>query len=323
MTITQLKYVLAVAKYQNFTLAAEKSFVTQPTLSMQVQKLEDELDIQIFDRSKKPIELTNIGHKIIQQARNIINESNRMNDVVDQEKGIIAGPFKIGIIATVMPTLLPMFLNTFLKKYPLLEVTIEELTTEQVLKKIKDGNLDAGIAATPLDVDYLVERPLYYEPFVAYIPGNHQLSSKENIKVEDIDPDDVLLLQDGHCFRNQVLTLCRTSANKSSSNIKLQSGSFETIIKLTQEGMGMTLLPYLHTLGLNEKDQNFLHNFEAPSPAREISLIYNKNELKLHIIEALRSLIASVIRGAIAFNNVQIIDPKKKSFATESGSIAK
>ena len=182
--------------------------------------------------------------------------------------------------------------------------------------------MDAGIAATPLEVDFLVERPLYYEPFVAYIPGNHKLSSKKNIKVKDIDPDDVLLLQDGHCFRNQVLTLCSTSNNNNSNNIKLQSGSFETIIKLTQEGMGMTLLPYLHTLDLIEKERQFLHNFEAPSPAREISLVYHKNELKLHIIEALRSLLAGVIRGAIAFNNVQIIDPKKKSFATESGSIA-
>jgi LysR family hydrogen peroxide-inducible transcriptional activator len=206
-----------------------------------------------------------------------------------------------------------MFLNTFLKKYPLLEVTIEELTTEQVLKKIKDGNLDAGIAATPLNVDYLIERPLYYEPFVAYVPGNHKLFSKESIKVADIDPDDVLLLQDGHCFRNQVLNLCSTSNNKKPDKIKLQSGSFETIIKLTQEGMGMTLLPYLHTLDLNEKERKFLHNFEAPSPAREISLVYNKNELKLHIIDALRSLIASVIRGAIAFNNVKIIDPKKET----------
>lgn len=310
MTITQLKYVLAVAEHQNFTLAAEKSFVTQPTLSMQVQKLEEELDIQIFDRSKKPIQLTQIGQKIIHQARSIINESERMKDVVDQEKGIIAGPLKLGIIPTVMPTLLPMFLNTFLKKYPLLEVSIEELTTEQVLKKIKEGNLDAGIAATPLETDYLIERPLYYEPFVAFIPGNHGLSSKNNIRTQDIDPDEVLLLQDGHCFRNHVLNLCSTTHKKKSNNIRLQSGSFETIIKLTQEGMGMTLLPYLHTLELSAKEKEFLRPFEAPSPAREISLVYHKNELKLHIIEALRSLISGVIRGAISFNNVQIISPK-------------
>lgn len=310
MTITQLKYVLAVAEHQNFTLAAEKSFVTQPTLSMQVQKLEEELDIQIFDRTKKPIQLTQIGQKIIHQARSIINEADRMSDVVDQEKGVIAGPLKLGIIPTVMPTLLPMFLNTFLKKYPMLEVTVEELTTEQVLKKIKDGNLDAGIAATPLETDYLIERPLYYEPFVGFVPGSHGLSSKNNLRIEDIDPDEVLLLQDGHCFRNHVLNLCSTSQKKKKNNIKLQSGSFETIIKLAQEGMGMTLLPYLHTQDLSDEEKAFLRPFEAPSPAREISLVYHKNELKLHIIQALQSLIAGVIRGAISFNNVQIISPK-------------
>ena len=151
MTITQLSYVLAVAENQNFTKAAQKCFVTQPTLSMQIQKLEDQLDILIFDRSKKPIELTEVGKKIVTQARNIVNESYRIQDIVDQEKGYIGGEFKIGIIPTVMPTLLPMFLTNFVKKYPKVKLKIEELTTEEIISRINDGHLDAAIAATPLE----------------------------------------------------------------------------------------------------------------------------------------------------------------------------
>ena len=199
MTITQLSYVLAVAEHQNFTKAAEKCFVTQPTLSMQIQKLEDQLDILIFDRSKKPIELTEVGKKIVNQARNIVNESHRIQDIVDQQKGFIGGEFKLGIIPTVMPTLLPMFLKNFIKKYPKVKLKIEELTTEEIITRINDGHLDAAIAATPLENDSIKERVLYFEPFMAYIPQNHRLNSKKTISTDDLDIEDMLLLEDGHC----------------------------------------------------------------------------------------------------------------------------
>ena len=166
MTITQLKYVLSVAEYKNFTVAAEHSFVTQPTLSMQIQKLEEELDVQIFNRSKKPIELTELGEKIVEQAKVIVDESNRIVDIVHQQKGFIGGDFNLGIIPTVMPTLLPMFLNNFTKKYPKVKLIIEELTTEEIIRKLSDGHIDAAIAATPLENEAIKERPLYYEPFV-------------------------------------------------------------------------------------------------------------------------------------------------------------
>ena len=155
MTITQLKYVLAVAEYQNFTVASEKCFVTQPTLSMQIQKLEDELDVIIFNRKKKPIQLTAIGEKIIEQAKVIVDESNRINDIVAIQKGYIGGEFKLGIIPTVTPTLLPLFLKTFIKKYPKINLKIEELNTNQILQKLTDGHLDAGIAATPLENEFI------------------------------------------------------------------------------------------------------------------------------------------------------------------------
>ena len=312
MTITQLQYVLAVAEYQNFTLAAEKTYVTQPTLSMQIQKLEDELDILIFDRSKKPIQLTDIGSKIVEQAKNIVKESFRIKDIVDQQKGFIGGEFKVGIIPTVMPTLLPMFLKNFINKYPKINLKIEELNTETIISKLEDGHLDAAIAATPLENENIKERVLYYEPFVAYIPEGHRLEKNKKIRPSDLDVDDILLLEDGHCFRNSVVNICKSVKNLKDDHFQLESGSFETMIKLANEGLGMTLLPYLHTMELHDKEKKRLHYFEEPNPAREVSLIYHKSELKLHIIEALKDVISGVVRGAIAFQNVQIVSPTGK-----------
>lgn len=312
MTITQLQYVLAVAEHKNFTLAAEKCFVTQPTLSMQIQKVEEELKIQIFDRSKKPIQLTDIGQKIVNQAKNIVNEADRMQDIVEQQKGFIGGEFRLGIIPTIMPTLLPMFLNNFIKKFPKVKLIIEELNTDEIIIKLKNGNLDAAIAATPLTEEKLKEIVLYYEPFVAYIPEKHRIADKKEIEVSDLNLDEILLLQDGHCFRDGILNLCKNQDIISANNFQIQSGSFETLIKLADEGLGLTLLPYLHTLDLNEKDKLKLKHFTDPKPAREVSLIFPKTELKIQIIDALKQTISGVIRGAIAFQNVQIISPISK-----------
>ena len=310
MTITQLKYVLAVAEHQNFTKAAENTFVTQPTLSMQIQKLEDELDILIFDRSTKPIELTDIGAKIVHQAKNIVNEANRMTDIVDQQKGFVGGEFVIGIIPTVMPTLLPMFLRNFINKYPKVKLKIEELNTATIIQRLEDGHIDAAIAATPLDNENIIERPLYYEPFMAYVPPQHRLASKDKLTTEDLDLSDMLLLEDGHCFRDGVINLCKVSKDYGEDSFSLESGSFETLLKLADEGLGMTLLPYLHAQDITNR-KNF-KRFTAPSPAREVSIIYHKSELKMQIIEALRSTIAGVVKGAITFQNVEIISPVAK-----------
>jgi LysR family hydrogen peroxide-inducible transcriptional activator len=312
MTITQLHYVLAVAEHKNFTLAAEKCFVTQPTLSMQIQKVEEELDILIFDRSKKPIQLTEIGQKIVNQAKNIVNEADRMQDIVEQQKGFIGGEFRLGIIPTIMPTLLPMFLANFIKKYPKVKLIIEELNTEELIVKLKNGHLDAAIAATPLNEEKIKEVVLYFEPFVAYIPENHQHFEKKEIEISDLNLDEILLLQDGHCFRDGILNLCKSAHKNDGNHFQLESGSFETLIKLADEGLGITLLPYLHTLDLSEKDQRKLKHFSEPKPAREVSLIYPKSELKIQIIDALRSTISGVIKGAIVFQNVQIVSPTLK-----------
>lgn len=312
MTITQLKYVLAVAEHQNFTRAAENVFVTQPTLSMQIQKLEEELDILIFDRTKKPIELTEVGKKIVDQARNIVNESERMQDVVDQEKGYIGGLFRLGIIPTVMPTLLPMFLKTFSNRYPKVQLKIEELNTDEIITQLNEGGIDAAIAATPLEQERIKERPLYYEPFVGYIPENHRLFDKKNLTPSDLDLQDILLLEDGHCFRDGIINLCKASKTNNNEKFQLESGSFETLVKLSDEGLGMTLLPYLHTLDLAPEQAKNLKYFNDPSPAREISMIYSTSELKMQITNVLYDTISSIIRGAISFHDVKIISPIKK-----------
>ena len=312
MTITQLQYVLAVAEYQNFTLAAEKSFVTQPTLSMQVQKLEDELDVLIFDRSKKPIRITEAGQKIVAQAKNIVNEAERIKDIVDQEKGFIGGEYTLGIIPTIMPTLLPMFLKTFINKYPKVHLIIKEQSTETLIKNIQEGHIDGAIAATPLEIEYIIERPLYYEPFVGYVPKNHRLRAADKLNPSDLDISDILLLKDGHCFRDGVINLCKTPKKIENEHFQLQSGSFETLVNLADQDMGMTLLPYLNTLELDENKQKNLKYFNNPSPAREVSLIYHKSELKIQITQALKEVISGIVRGAIAFQDVKIISPIHK-----------
>lgn len=307
MTLTQLQYTLAVAEEGNFTQAAEKCFVTQPTLSMQVQKLEEELAVKLFNRSTKPISLTTIGDKIIEQAKIILKEARRMDDIVSMERGIVGGNFRLGIIPTIMPTLLPLFLNTFIKKFPKVNLKIEELNTAAIVEELKNGKLDAGIAASPLEDSKLIEKPLYYEPFVGYIPQTHPLSKLKSLNPSDLEKMDILVLEDGHCFREHVLKLCQTPNPTNSFNLK--SGSFETLIHLANDGLGMTLLPYLQTRNLSPKNKENLRPFESPEPAREISLIYSKSQLKLPVIESLAITIEGIMRGAIRFENIKVVTP--------------
>ena len=307
MTITQLKYTLAVAEHGNFTTASDKCFVTQPTLSMQVQKLEEELGVVIFNRSTKPLQVTDIGKKVLFQAKKIVEESSRMNDVVSEEKGIIGGTLKVGIIPTVSSTLLPLFLNIFLKKHKNVELKIEEFNTETINQKLEDNTIDCAIAATPLNNNTIIERPLYYEPFIAYVPEHHFLSGNKTLGVDDLSNGDILILKDGHCFRNQVLNLC--SFEDLNKQYELKSGSFETLINLSNNGPWMTIIPYLHSNNLSPKNLENIIPFEEPSPAREISMIYSKSQLKLPVINALTTTISSVIRGQIKYNDIKIMSP--------------
>ena len=307
MTITQLKYTLAVAEYGNFTTASEKCFVTQPTLSMQVQKLEEELGVTIFNRSTKPLQVTEVGEKVLNQARKIIEESTRMNDVISEEKGVIGGTLKVGIIPTVTSTLLPLFLNIFTKKHKNVDLKIEEFNTETIVQKLEDNSIDCAIAATPLNNEKVIERPLYYEPFVAYVPKHHSLSGNKYLEIDDLTNGDLLILQDGHCFRNQVLNLC--SLEDLNKQYELKSGSFETLINLSNNGPWMTIIPYLHSNNLSSNNIQNIIPFEDPAPAREISMIYSKSQLKLPVINALMDTISSVIRGQIKYNDIKIMSP--------------
>jgi LysR family hydrogen peroxide-inducible transcriptional activator len=182
----------------------------------------------------------------------------------------------------------------------------------ETIQRINDGHLDAAIATTPLENESIKERPLYYEPFVSYIPKEHRLHAKQKIDVSDLEIDDMLLLEDGHCFRDGVINLCKSFKQQDNDRFQLESGSIEMLIKLSNEGLGMTLLPYLHTFDIKESEKSNLHFFNEPTPAREVSIIYHKSELKMQIIEALHEVISGIIRGAIAFHNVNIISPLAK-----------
>jgi LysR family hydrogen peroxide-inducible transcriptional activator len=298
MTLIQLEYVLAVAEYKNFTLAADRCFVTQPTLSMQIQKLEKELELEIFDRSSHPIKLTQIGEKVVNQAKIILKESNKMSQLVLEERGLVDGDFNIGVIPTILPTLVPLFYRSFQKTHPNTNLIIKELQTDEIMAQLHQGTLDFGIVVTPLYEDQIIESVLYYEPMVAYIPPAHSLHSKKLISRSDLEIEDVLLLKEGHCFRNNVLNFCEPTKLKTQP-IKLDSGNLETLVKLANEGYGMTLLPALQAEDLPKENQKNVRFFQDPVPTREVSLVYHQSNLRKSFENSLIKTIQSVLRGKI------------------------
>lgn len=313
MTLIQLKYVVAVDTHRHFAIAAEHCYVTQPTLSMQINKLEKELDILLFNRSKHPVEPTEIGVVIIKQAKIALQEAQRIDEIVKGSKGIVSGEFKLGIIPTVSPALLPRFLKGITEEHPEIHLRIEELQTDQILEKLANNQLDAGILATPLENNNIVERPIYYEPFMAYIPEGHRLENEEFVLHSELDLKDILLLKNGHCFRDNVLNICKSAFPESANNnhlLEIESGNFETLIKLANQGFGMTLLPYLTAIDLGEDERLKLKPIEHPQPMREISIIYSNSQLKQSIIDILEKQIKSVIPPKLLFvDENEIIKP--------------
>jgi LysR family hydrogen peroxide-inducible transcriptional activator len=311
MTITQLNYIVAVDSHRHFARAAEKCFVTQPTLSMQIRKLEDELDVVIFDRSKQPVNPTEIGAKIIAQARIVLQESGRIAELIRQDKGEVSGEYRLGIIPTIAPSLLPRFLSAFMKSYPKVRLVVEELQTDQIVSKLRKDLLDGGILATPLGLQGIVEQPLYYEPFMAYIPEGHRLQKEEFVLVSELDLNDILLLNEGHCFRNNVMNICKTAFDTSEERkLQLESGNFDTLTKLVRQGYGMTLIPYLHALELTQQeDQQRIKPFARPKPTREISLVYSRAELKMPIVNAM----AEIIKNSVP---EQLLTPAEDGFVS-------
>ncbi|MDX1639595.1 MAG: LysR substrate-binding domain-containing protein, partial [Balneolaceae bacterium] len=209
MTLTQLSYIVAVDRYRHFATAAEKSYVTQPTLSMQIHKLEEELGVTIFDRSKSPVVPTEIGERIIEQAKELLKQSKHIEDLAMLKDEELRGEFRIGIIPTVAPYLLPLFLKSFTRKYPKVRLIFEEMMTNELLELLEQDQLDVGIIATPTEQSVIHEVDLYYEPFVGYVSGSHPLHERDTLNVDDLDASNLWLLNEGHCFRDQTIKLCK------------------------------------------------------------------------------------------------------------------
>ncbi len=295
MTLVQLEYIVAVDTYRSFVGAAEKCFVTQPTLSMQVQKLEELLNVKIFDRSKQPVVPTEIGAQIIAQARIILQESHKIKEIINSQQQEIVGELRIGIIPTVAPYLLPQVISSMMEKYPELKLMIWEYTTEDIIHHLKTGVLDCGIMATPFGDPATEEHPLYYESFVTYISKNSKLYKKKNIDAEDLEEENIWLLNEGHCMRSQVLNICRTTKDNRLQGLTYNTGSVETLIRMVDRNDGATLLPELALAELSNKQLTKVRSFKSPEPVREISLVTHKNFIKKRMLNAFREEIMAVI----------------------------
>ncbi len=296
MTITQLEYAVALEMYGSFVAAAEKRFVTQPTLSMQIQKLEEELGIKLFDRSSQPIRATPQGRPVIEQAKIVLREAGRIYDIIRAEKNSTAGQLRLGIIPTIAPYLIPLFVKSMGEKYPDLRLEISELTTSVILERLKNDQLDCGLMATPPADPELSEIPVYYEPFVAYVSPSHPLFKKPVLKQEDLEQADLWIMNEGHCFRSQVLQICRDQGTrKENKNFTYEAGSIETLKRLVELNEGYTLLPELSVKDFPMKQMKMVRYFKQPEPMREISLITGKHFVKYSLLNVLKDEIRLAI----------------------------
>ena len=300
MNLQQLEYIVAVDKHRHFLKASEACFVTQATLSAMIKKLEEELNIIIFDRSKFPVQATVVGASIIEQAKMVLSEKQKIIDIVHDNTNNISGEIKMGIIPTLAPYLLPLFLTKVVKKYPDIKLTISELTTEEIKKQLKHNDLDVGILATPLGDEDLKETILFYESFLFYSNSGNKLLKNKLISAADIDPAEILLMNEGHCLRTQVLNICDMKKNIS-GNVKVnyQSGSVETLKQMVKLSLGSTILPELATTNMNKSEQLNLRRFKSPEPVREVSLVTYKLMRKHKMLEVLKETIKSCIPDTI------------------------
>lgn len=307
MTIQQLTYIVALDTERNFVRAAEKCFVSQPSLTMQVKKLEDDLDLQIFDRSKKPLIPTPAGLPIIEQARTVLAEVAQLKSLVAEQKGLLEGELKLGVIPTISPYLMPMVLPAFEADYPKVQLIIQELQTKDIIQKLRNDELDVGLLATPLNERGITELPLFQEPMFGYVGTNHRLFKRKTIKLKDLELADTWLLSQGHCFRSQVLNIC---ANRNaSSNSNFESGSLETLQRMVEQHRGMTIIPAMATTALTNSQKELLRPFSGTVPTREISLVINRTQIKRKMIEALHATILASIPTTVTSEKGDRIDP--------------
>jgi LysR family transcriptional regulator, hydrogen peroxide-inducible genes activator len=290
MNLQQLEYIVALDIHRNHVKAAEHCHVTQPTLSMMVKKLEDELGVKIFDRSL-PLKPTPSGEIIISRARQILQEIKNMKEFIRNEKDSIEGEFRLGVIPTLAPYLLPRFLNEFLEKHPGTSFTVIELQTEDIIKNLKTNRLDVAILVTPLEDKDIREIPVFYEPILLYTSEKLKYFQQDKINLKSLTGDNLLLLEEGHCFRGQVMNLCSTKNKKMHHQLNYQSGSFETLKAMVDNNYGYTLIP---ELAVNVKSKHVKH-FTSPEPVREVSLAVHTGFVKEMLLVKLREAILKTI----------------------------
>ncbi|MBO9594884.1 MAG: LysR family transcriptional regulator [Niabella sp.] len=289
MTLQQLEYILAVDTHRNFIKAADSCYITQPTLSMQIQKLEDELGIKIFDRSKLPVVPTSIGQGVLEHARRVLHARNELNRFIEDQKGKISGQLRIGIIPTLAPYLLPIFVPAFIKKYPDIKLIIHELMTEHIVSYLKDEKIDAGILVTPLNEAGITEHVLFYEELMVFTSKKNRAYEKQYILPKDIDTSKLWLLEEGHCFRSQILSICELQQqSREHSGLEYEAGSLETLKRMVEISDGVTIVPELVTLQMPRSQQQLIRHFKKPVPVREVSLAVHRDFLKEKLVKALR-----------------------------------
>ena len=296
ITLTQLEYIVAIDEYRHFATAAEKCFVTQPTLSMQIKKLEDELGVIIFDRSRQPVVPTDLGAKLIEQARMTLSATQRIKEIIQEEQQEVEGTLKIGIIPTLAPYLLPVFIGPYIRKYPAVKVEVEELVSEEIIRRLKRDMLDVGLFVTPYHDEKIVERPVFYEEMLVYAHPDSELLKKKEVGHEDIVTSDIWMLGNGHCFRNQVVNLCEMSASQHKNlPFEFESNSLETLMRIVDVEGGFTLIPELALQYMSPEKKKQVRSIANTTPLREVSVIYSRHFTKQRLITLLCDEIKSVV----------------------------
>lgn len=310
ITLTQLSYAVALDTHRHFERAASACHVSQPTLSAQLQKLETQLGATLFDRSRSPVVPTDVGIVLLEQARVVLREAARMDDLRDAARGTVAGEVRIGVIPTLAPYVLPAVLERLAERHPLVELVVEERVTELVLDGMRTDTLDAGLVATAVASPDIIGRTLFRESFFGYVSAGHRLAGRAMLTADDLSLDDLWLLSDGHCLRTQVVSLCRQrghAANRRQRTdsigctriARFESGNLETLARLVERGIGMTLLPALAAAALPTAAQRkLLIPFANPVPGRAIRLVRRRRHVRDHLVRAVVAIIKEVVAEA-------------------------
>jgi LysR family hydrogen peroxide-inducible transcriptional activator len=277
---------------------------------MQVQKLEESLGVKIFDRSRSPVMPTEAGKEILEQARKIMLEKSRISEIISRRKGLLEGELRIGVIPTLAPYLLPLFVQSFTRKYPGVKLVVFEKTTDILLQLLRDAALDVGILVSPLNEKGIREEVLFYEELLAYVSENNRLYQKTYVLAKDIDPDKLWLLEEGHCFRSQMINLCELfKATRQGSQFDYEAGSFETLRRMVEMNDGITVLPELATLDFSKRQQGLIRHFRKPAPVREVSLVLQRDFVKERLVRALKEEILACIPDKIRRNKDHHVVP--------------